>query len=333
MNVLLTGISGFAGSHLAEYILAHTDATIYGIVQSSGSRTAAGLLEHPHARERIIVCRGDILNDTFLRDTVQQAQPDLVFHLAAQASIGTSWQDPQPTYRTNIFGQLALLEAVRLSGVQPRTLIIGSADEYGTVQPHELPVNEQTPLRPGSPYAVSKVTQDMMAYQYWAAHKLPVVRVRAFNHIGPRQTDAFVVASFARQVAEIEHDLKPPVVRTGNLDARRDFTDVRDMVRAYWLAAVQGEAGQVYNIGSGTARSIRSVLDALISMSNRTISIEPDPARMRPSDIPELRCDASRFTAQTGWMPEIPFEQTLCDVLNYWRATVAAQKKAEDTHS
>lgn len=325
MKALVTGIGGFVGSYLAEYLLEHTSAKVWGIVHSNHINPGLqAVLAHPES-ERVQLVHGDMTDAAFVAQMLGDVQPEYIFHLAGQASVGASWSEPEPTYLTNILGQLHLLEGMLKKNIEARVLVVGTSEEYGAIRPDELPVDEQTPLRPGNPYAVSKVTQDFMGYQYWSAHKMHIVRVRPFNHIGPRQSDAFAVGSFARQIAEIEHGLRPPVVRVGNLESKRDFTDVRDIVRGYKLALDKGEAGQVYNLGSGIARRMADVLDTMIAMSRVAITLEQDPARMRPSDVPELRCDASRFAAQTGWCPEIPFDQTLQDALDYWRAVVASQ--------
>jgi len=205
-------------------------------------------------------------------------------------------------------------------------LVVGSADEYGMVRPEELPIDEDTPLRPHNPYAVSKVVQDMLGYQYFASHGLHVVRVRPFNHIGPRQSPAFVTAAFAKQIAEAEAGRNPPIVKVGNLEAKRDFTDVRDMVAAYHLALSKGEPGEVYNIGSGIARSIEEVLDILLAESKIELTVQEDPARLRPSEVPMVACDARKFRACTGWEPHIPLEESLRDTLDYWREEVEEEK-------
>jgi GDP-4-dehydro-6-deoxy-D-mannose reductase len=253
---------------------------------------------------------------------LEDIAPDFIFHLAAVAQVGGSWRDPWPVLHNNIRGQLNLLHALVKLEASPRVLVIGSNEEYGLVQPQELPLNEHTPLRPTSPYGVSKVAQDMLGLQYHLSYQLPVIRVRPFNHIGPRQAPGFVAPDFAQQIAQIEVGQRPPRMRVGNLKARRDFTDVRDMMRAYYLAITQGAPGEVYNIGSGQSHAIQELLDVLLSYSQVKIAVEPDPERMRPSDVPDVRCDASKFRALTGWEPGITFESTLHDVLEYWRNQV-----------
>jgi GDP-4-dehydro-6-deoxy-D-mannose reductase len=215
------------------------------------------------------------------------------------------------------------MEGVRSLGLSSRIQVAGSSEEYGLVDPDELPITESQPLRPLSPYAVSKVSQDMLAYQYHQSYGLDVVRTRGFNHTGPRRGSVFVCSNFAFQIASIELGRQEPVLRVGNLEARRDFTDVRDMVRAYALALEKGKPGEVYNICSGRSVSIQHVLDLLLERTTAKIAVETDPQRLRPSDVPVLEGSAERFHADTGWQPRIPFEQTLADLLDYWRARLA----------
>jgi GDP-4-dehydro-6-deoxy-D-mannose reductase len=255
---------------------------------------------------------------------VGDVRPEYIFHLAAQPFVPLSLSDPAGTLVNNILGELHIFQAVIEAQLSPRIMIVGSGEEYGLIQPDEIPVSESNPLRPNSPYATSKVAQDMLALQYFITHKLQTVRVRAFNHVGPRQSPDFVVSNFARQIAVIEAGLHEPVVKVGNLEARRDLTDVRDMVRAYHLAITKGAPGEVYNIGYGRAVAVQDVLDALVAMTHADVRVEQDPSRMRPADVPIVVCDSSRFRAQTGWEPEIPLEQSLRDTLDYWRAEIGA---------
>jgi GDP-4-dehydro-6-deoxy-D-mannose reductase len=239
--------------------------------------------------------------------------------------VAASWQTPAETLNTNMLSQVNLLEAIRGEGrAAPRFLVIGSSEEYGLVHEDELPIRETNPLRPLSPYAVSKVTQDLMGYQYFKSYGLPIIRTRAFNHEGPRRGDVFVTSNFARQIAAIEAGIHEPTLFVGNLKARRDYTDVRDIVRGYWRLLEQGEPGEVYNLCSGRAWSIQQMLDFMLAEAKcASITVTEDPARLRPSDVPVLIGDASKIQAAVGWKPEIPFEQTLRDLLNYWRARIA----------
>ena len=316
-RALVTGIAGFAGSHLAEHLIALGDVEVHGILRSPGRPSDAGPSQLP-----TILYLGDLTERDFVRSVVERAKPDLVFHLAAQASVAAAWADPAGTFLNNVVGQVNLLDALVELAPCARVLVVGSAEEYGLVRPEELPIGEEQPFRPNNPYAVSKIGQDMLGYQYYVSRKLQVVRVRPFNHLGPRQRDEFVAASFARQITEAEAGLRPPVVRVGNLDARRDFTDVRDVVGAYWLATTRGEPGEVYNVASGRSVSIRELLETLLGFSRRPLVVEQDPARLRPSDVPDLVGDASKLRRQTGWEPARMLQETLRDTLDHWRKRI-----------
>jgi len=317
LRALITGITGFAGSHLTEYLMQQEDTEVCGLSLSGeclddGSPICEGV--------QVFAC--DIRDGEETALLVRETHPDEIYHLAALAAVGSSWSRPAETLTNNMVAQLNVLEAAVQLEPRPRVLIIGSSDEYGLVKPEELPVGEDNPLRPGSPYAVSKITQDYLGYQYHLSYGLEVVRLRPFNHIGPRQRPGFVVPDFAKQIAEAEAGLREPAMQVGNLSAERDFSDVRDIVRGYYLALQRGKPGEVYNLGSGKAHSIQKILDMLLEMSEVSIQVESDPARMRPSDVPTVVCDASRFRQRTGWEPRIPLRQTLQDVLNYWRVRV-----------
>ena len=316
MRALITGVTGFAGSHLAEYLVAHTDLEVWGTDIRSNDRNIAAIRDNMH----LIV--GDISDPVVVSDVLSQAEPDYIFHLAAQAFVPLSWSDPWETMANNIRAQLNILQILSNSTARPRLLVVGSADEYGMISPDDLPVNEEAPLRPYSPYAVSKIAQDMLGYQYFASHGLPVVRVRPFNHIGARQSPSFVASDFAKQIAEIEHGRRNPLLSVGNLDAERDFTDVRDMVRGYHLALEEGEWGEVYNLGAERAYSIEQVLEMLLGMSEAQIEIVQDPARLRPSDVPVVVSDCRKFRERTGWSPKLSLRESLTSVLDYWRQAV-----------
>jgi GDP-4-dehydro-6-deoxy-D-mannose reductase len=314
-RVLVTGVTGFAGSHLVDYMLTRNDCQIFGI-QRWRSRTE----NIEHFADKITILECDLRDASSTRDTLEKVRPDWIFHLAAQSFVPTSWTAPSESLTTNILGQVNLFEAVRRLGLKCRIQLACSSEEYGMVLPGEVPIKETNPLRPLSPYAVSKVTQDLLGYQYWMSWKVDSVRTRGFNHEGPRRGPVFVASDFAKQIADIEKGRKKPVLSVGNLEAKRDFTDVRDMVKAYWLALEKCEAGEVYNICRGKAWSIQEVLDLLLSMTKTKIEVKEDPARLRPSDVPVLLGDNSKFVKATGWQPTVPFEQTLRDMLEYWRA-------------
>jgi GDP-4-dehydro-6-deoxy-D-mannose reductase len=318
-KILITGISGFAGSFLAEHLLAKGDSDIFG--------TTLSLKESPNLaaiQDRITLHEVNLLNFEDVSKMIAQIQPDEIYHLAALASPSLSFKNPAETITNNIAAQVNVFEAVRnhSKNMLTKILIVSSADVYGKVEKENLPIDEDTPFHPANPYAVSKIAQDYLALQYYSSYQLHIIRVRPFNHIGPRQAPFFVVPDFAKQIAEIEKNKKEPIMRVGNLEAKRDFTDVRDMVRAYDLILEKGKPGDVYNIGSGISHTIRKVLDTLRSFSTTEITIEQNPELMRPSDTPELVCDPKKMHQRTGWKAEIPFEKTLKDTLDYWRKIV-----------
>jgi GDP-4-dehydro-6-deoxy-D-mannose reductase len=317
MKVMITGITGFAGSHLVEYLLTLEGLELYGI-RRWRSRT-----EHiVHLADTIVMEECDLRDSTSVVRIIEKIKPDRIFHLAAQSFVPTSWHAPGESLTTNIVGTLHIFEAVRQTGIDPIIQVACSSEEYGLVLPEELPIKETNPLRPLSPYAVSKVGTDMLAYQYFKSYGLKTIRTRGFNHTGPRRGDVFVCSTFAKQIAEIEAGRKEPVLLVGNLEARRDFTDVRDMVRAYWLATEHCEPGEAYNICSGAAHKIDEVLKMLLSMTDTKIEVRRDPSRVRPSDVPVLLGDNTKFVKATGWAPSIAFEQTLRGILEYWRERV-----------
>lgn len=318
MRVLITGITGFAGSHLADYILEqHKDAEVFGIV-----RWRSRMDNILHLQGKIQLHEADLKDIVSLTKCLAEIQPDRIHHLAAQSFVPFSWKCPAETFAINSIGQINLFEAVLSLKLTPRIQVAGSSEEYGKVNPDEVPMRETNPLRPLSPYAVSKVAQDLLAYQYFQSYGLYTVRTRGFNHSGPRRGEVFICSNFAKQIAEIEADKKEPVLHVGNLEARRDFSDVRDIVRAYWLSLEKGEPGEVYNIGTGKTYTMKEVLDMLLSLSKVKVKIQVDPDRLRPSDVPILLSDCSKFRTLTGWEPKIPFEQTLEDLLNFWRDRV-----------
>ena len=324
MRALITGITGFAGSHLAEYLLAeHPDVEVFGLYRW---RSRMENIEHLRSKVTLLEC--DLRDYTSVHAALAAARPDYVFHLAAQSFVPSSWTAPNETLTTNVNGQTNLFEAIRALGLDPVVQIACSSEQYGMVLPNEVPISETNPLRPLSPYAVSKVAQDYLGYQYFMSYGLKAIRTRGFNHTGPRRGHVFVTSNFCSQVASIELGMQEPVIRVGNLDAIRDFTDVRDMVRAYWLAVTRGKPGEVYNIATGHGIVIREMLDKIVQMAQVEVKVETDPARLRPSDVEILIGDSSKFRADTGWEPRIPFDQTLRDLLDYWRRILKARQQA-----
>ena len=318
MRVLITGISGFAGSHLADLCVAR-EVEVWGLTQAPGP--------HPnlaHLGERVHLRTADITDRPSINAALADIAPDWIFHLAAQAHVPTAWQDPAATIATNVFGQLNVILAMQQHVPAARLLAVSSSHVHGMVEEEDLPVDESTPLRPADPYAVSKVGQDMLALQYWQSHGLHIVRVRPFNHIGPRQAPDYVIARFAQEIAKMEAGLAEPTLHVGNLSAKRDFTDVRDIARAYWLALEKRTPGAVYTIGSGTARSIDEMLRIMLRLARVDIEVETDPALFRTGDLPVLQADPRALQTQTGWRAATPLEQTLEDTLDYWRDQVRA---------
>jgi GDP-4-dehydro-6-deoxy-D-mannose reductase len=307
-TALVTGANGFVGRHLVAELETHTDWELTGIGRSAstiGDRT------------RVLSC--DMLDGDLVRRVLERYRPSVIVHLAAQSYVPQSFAEPAATIVNNINAQLSVLEGCRSAGLDPVILIVGSSDEYGLASERDMPLSETQPFKPTNPYAVSKIAQDMLGLQYSLSYGMNVIRVRPFNHFGPGQSDRFVMSSFARQIAQAEQGLAEPVVLTGNLDARRDFLDVRDVASAYRLAIQRGVAGEVYNIARGSAYRIGDLLETMISEASVPIQVQNDPARMRPSDIPLLVGDASKFRRATGWEPLTPIGVTLRDTLTYWR--------------
>ncbi|HLZ24984.1 MAG TPA: GDP-mannose 4,6-dehydratase [Ktedonobacterales bacterium] len=318
-RILITGFSGFVGGYLVALCQnRYPDAQLFGLTQ----RLDAPSIEAAATARTIVPLVADMVQVRQVREAIAQSRPDLVFHLAAQASVAASWGDPLETLAINAGGAVHLFEALRAEHLVPRIVLVGSGEQYGLIRPDENPIREECLPRPASPYAVSKVTQDLYGYQYFVAYGLPILRVRPFNHFGPYQSEAFVVASFARQIARIEAGLAEPVLLVGNLEARRDFLPVEDVVRAYIAIADSGHPGAAYNVGSGQARSIQQMLDALLAHAHVPIEIRTDPARLRPTDVPLLVADTSRLREHTGWKPSDDADAALLRTLDYWRQTV-----------
>ncbi len=285
MKVLITGITGFVGSHLADFLLTKKEVEVYG-TKRWRSRTE----NIEHLKDKIILKECDLRDGSSVRRVINEIRPQRIFHLAGQSFVPTSWFAPEETISTNIMAELNIFEAVRQVGINPQIQIAGSSEEYGMVYENELPVKETNPLRPLSPYAVSKVGQDLLGYQYFMSYELNIVRTRGFNHTGPRRPPVFVCSDFARQIVEIEKNLCDPTIYVGSLETKRDFTDVRDIIRGYWLALERGIPGEVYNICSGKGYEIGEILDMLLGMTSNYIKIKvkKDSARMRPSPVPTI---------------------------------------------
>lgn len=322
MKVLVTGVAGFVGGHMAEFLRTeHAGAEVFGIVRPHGTAQTS-------LPGRVAVIEADLEDAAAVEAALDLVHPDRIVHLAAQSSPQDSWNDPAGTIRTNVLGLLNLLEAVRKRALSPRILVVGSAEEYGRVDARELPVGEDAALRPATPYAVSKVSQGYLALQYALAFQMGIIRTRTFHHTGPGRGEAFAESSFARQIAEIEAGRRPAVIAVGNLEAVRDFSDVRDVVRAYWALLDHGNAGEVYNVCSGKGIRLRDLLRELIEAAGVDVELRVDPDRLRPSDIPALVGDPTRLRDATGWAPRVPLSETLRDLLQYWRTVTPASSKA-----
>lgn len=310
MKALITGITGMAGSHLADYLIDQEGIEVHGIKRYR-SRI-------DHIRYDVNYHTGDINDLSALLDIFTKVKPDFIFHLAAQSQVAESFTDPWSTLQTNIGGTCNILEAARRACPQTTIHFAGSSEEYGMVNPDECPVSELQPLYPRSPYAVSKIAGEYLCHQYFHSYNLKIITTRAFNHTGPRRNENFVTSKIARQLALIMLGKAEPILTLGNLNAVRDFTDVRDTVRAYWLAVNRCQPGIPYNIGTGVGHSITAVLNTLMLISEVLVEIKQDPQFIRPSDVPLLICDSTAFRNATGWKPEIPFEQTMRALFYYW---------------
>lgn len=322
-KVLITGITGFVGSHMADYLLTK-NIKIYGLKRWNLSRMRN--IRHLLDEERVTLLNCDITDPIAVRNVVEQIKPDKIFHFAAESFVSTSWLHPSHYMDVNFKGTVNFLDAIRQTGINPRFLISGSGEEYGEIYEDELPINEVTVLRPVNPYAVSKIAQDFIGFVYFKSYGLNVIRTRAFNHEGPRRDNVFGIPWYAYQIARIEADKQKPIVRIGHIDDKRNFTHIRDMVEAYWLAMEHCNPGELYLIGSEEPEHIytfRDALNMLIKMSTvGGIKIEVDPQFVRPTSVPRLVGDTSKFRQLTGWKPKISFEKILEDTLNYWREFV-----------
>lgn len=317
-KVFITGITGFAGSFLAEHLLSLGNFVIKGTYLTDESLSLIADI-----KEKIELVKLNLLDDRKVDLLIDKYKPDIVFHLAALTSPSDSFKNPAATITNNVSVQINLLEAIQKNKLlNTKILIVSSADVYGIVEKKDLPIDEETSFRPTNTYSVSKIAQDFLGLQYFLSYGLKIIRVRPFNHIGPKQSPNFVVSSFAKQIAEIEKGKIEPIIFVGNLSAKRDFTDVRDMVKAYVLAIEKCTVGEVYNIGSGVSYKISGILDKFLSLSKKHIRIQVDKSRFRPSDEQELTCNREKFTRVTGWKPTIPLETTLKDTLDYWRKII-----------
>lgn len=307
MRVLITGAGGFVGNHLSAHLCqARKDAQLFGTTLFESESV------HPAITENLLI---DLKDYVQARDLLAACRPDAIYHLAAQAFVPRSFEDPWETLENNILAQLNILRACLKLKLCPRILIVSSAEIYGEVSAEQLPLDEDSAIRPTNPYSVSKVAQDMLGLQYYLSHDLPIMRARPFNHIGPGQNGRFVAPAFAMQIASIEEGQREAVINVGNLTAKRDFADVRDIVRAYRLIIEKGQPGEAYNVASGRAYSIRQLLEILLGLSEIDIDVRVDPARLRPVDVPEIRGDSSKLRRDAGWRPSLSFEETLQDVL------------------
>ena len=320
-KVLITGISGFIGSHLADYILQnHPEVEVVGLLRWRSPKDNI-----MHILDKISLEYGDLLEYISLKKVIERTLPDVVFHLAAQSYVPFSFNAPIVTLQTNVIGTCNLLEVIKEVGFEtynPIIHICSSSEVYGQVKEDEIPITENQPLRPSSPYAVSKVGEDMLAYQYWLSWGLKTIRTRQFTTTGERRGEVFVVSNFAKQIARIEKGLQEPIIKVGNLDSIRTFCDVRDMVKAYWLLVTKCSVGEVYNIGGKKTMSVREMLNMLLELTEKEIKIEVDSTRLRPSDVTLQIPSSEKFKKATGWEPETPFSKTIEDTLNYWRKRV-----------
>lgn len=315
MNIFITGITGFVGSHLAEYIINLNEGhKIYGLCRWRSSKDNLRTVY-----DKVELLEGDLGDLSALVRHVKRVKPEIIFHLAAQSYVLSSFNAPIHTLWTNVIGTANLLEAVRLSETDPIIHVCSSSEVYGQVEEADIPIKETCPLKPVSPYAVSKVAEDMFAYQYWISHKMRTIRTRMFTHTGPRRGDVFAMSFFAKQLVAAELGLKEPVIKVGNLKSIRTFCDVRDAVKAYWILVNKCRPGEVYNIGGKRTMTIAEALDILLSFSKTKVSVKVDPDLLRPSDVTlQVPC-IDKFRNETGWEPEIPLEKTLQDMLSYWK--------------
>ena len=311
MKTLIIGGAGFVGGYLIHHL---NNVYNWDIAVTKLPHEVIDITD-----DSVHVFDLDILDKNSIISLLNMVKPDYIFHLAAQSSVSVSWQNPALTVDINIKGTINVLDAIRETSLSPRILLIGSGEEYGHVQPHEIPIKEDNNTRPGNIYAATKVCQNMIGNIYSSAYNMDIMMVRAFNHIGPKQAPLFVISDFCKQVAEIEKGLKEAVISVGNLSAKRDFTDVRDVVNAYGLLMEKGVKGEMYNVGSGKAIEIRKILDLILSFSTKKIEVEINPNKLRPVDVPIIEADIQKLVNITGWQRSIPLDKTIEETLNYWR--------------
>ena len=323
MQVLITGITGMVGSHLADYILEnHPTVGVHGLI-----RWRSPLDNINHIIDKIELHEADLRDLNSIIFLLKEIKPDRIFHLAAQSYVTYSFKVPVDTLNTNVIGTANLLDAIRITGLDPLVHICSSSEVYGQVTKDEVPIKETNPFRPASPYAVSKVSEDMLGFQYFISYGVRTFRTRMFTHTGPRRGDVFAESAFAKQIAEIEAGLRKNPMHVGNLDSIRTFADVRDAVKAYWLLLEKCQAGEVYNIGGNRTMKIGEMLAVLKGFSKCKIEHILDPQLLRPSDVTLQIPDISKFRNETGWEPTIPFEKTMEDLLNYQRERISIRRK------
>ena len=318
MKVLITGITGNVGSHLADYILENqSNAKVYGLL-----RWRSPLDNVENIKDEINLVLADLNDLNSMINALESIKPDIVFHLAAQSFVQFSFAAPAETLNTNVIGTSNLLEAIRLTKIKPKIHICSSSEVYGQVKKDEVPITESNPFRPASPYAVSKVAEDMLGYQYYLSYDMHIVRTRMFTHTGPRRGDVFAESWFAKQIAMVEKKIIMNPIKVGNLDSIRTIMDVRDAVRAYWMMMEKSPAGEVYNIGGDTTVTVKEILNKLIEYSDKDIEYKTDPSLLRPSDVTLQIPNTDKFKKLTGWEPQIKYEDTLLDLLNYQREKI-----------
>ncbi|MHA1469761.1 MAG: GDP-mannose 4,6-dehydratase [Candidatus Asgardarchaeia archaeon] len=326
MKAFITGVTGFVGSHLADYLLAETDVEVHGLTRWRSPKE--NIL---HLLDSVTFHHGDLTDFSSLYRIIKKVMPKYIFHLAAQSYVPYSFDVPAATLDSNVIGTCNLLEAIKIikeeEDYDPIVHICSSSEVYGQVDEKDIPIEEDCPLKPASPYAVSKVGEDMLGLQYWISYGIKTIRSRMFTHTGPKRGDVFVVAAFAKQIAKIEAGLQEPIIKVGNLDSVRTFADVRDTVRAYWMMVNECKYGEVYNIGGNFTMTIREMLDKLIGMSTtKNMKVIVDKSLLRPSDVTlQIPC-VDKFKKETGWEPTIDFDITLKDTLNFWREYYARNK-------